>query len=151
MVTLNSLFLDKTSNFYTQLFRYIVVGGISFLVDLGLLYALTEWFYFHYLLSATLSFVTGLIVNYTLSTKWVFPLSSIQNKSIEFLAFSLIGVAGLGLNNLLLWCFTSWICLYYMYSKIITTFIVFIWNFMARKFLIFTPRSHNVNAGVQPN
>ncbi len=127
-------------NFFTQLFRYSIVGGIAFIVDFGLLYSLTEWLNFYYLLSATLSFIAGLIVNYTLSTKWVFYQSSIQNKGAEFLAFSLIGVAGLGINNLVLWGLTAGLSLHYMFSKIFTTIVVFAWNFLARKYLIFNPK-----------
>ena len=73
------IFINKTSNWMLQLFRYVFVGGFSFIVDYGLLYICTEYGGIHYLLSATISFLAGLIVNYILSTKWIFTKSKISN------------------------------------------------------------------------
>jgi len=125
------------NNTFLQLFRYTFVGGIAFLADFGLLYVLTEYVYLHYLLSATFAFIVGLIVNYLLSKIWVFSNNKIKNKWVEFAVFSLIGVVGLGLNNLFLWVFTYYCAIYYMFSKVLTTIIVFFWNFLARKFILF--------------
>ena len=46
-----------------------------------------------------------------------------------------IGVIGLGLDTLFVWIFTDSLKIYYMLSKIISTILVFIWNFGARKLL----------------
>ena len=46
------IFKGKTDNTIVQLFRYTFVGGFAFVVDFGLLYVLTEYAHFHYLLSA---------------------------------------------------------------------------------------------------
>jgi len=131
------LFLDKTENTLVQLFRYTFVGGFAFVVDFGTLFLLTEIFHIHYLLSAAMAFILGLITNYFLSIKWVFSIRSIENKKIEFLLFSIIGMIGLGLNELLLWIFTDLILIHYLLSKIITAIFVYLWNFIGRKYLLF--------------
>ena len=132
------LFLKETDNWFIQLFRYCFVGGLAFIVDYGLLVLLTEVCGLHYLISATISFIAGLIVNYLLSTSWIFRQSKLENKWAEFIVFAIIGVIGLGLNNLLLYLFTDIIHIHYMISKLITTGIVMIWNFGARKIILFT-------------
>lgn len=132
------LFLNETDNWFIQLFRYCFVGGLAFVVDYGLLVLLTEVCGLHYLLSATISFIVGLIANYLLSTSWIFRKSKLDNKWAEFVVFAIIGVIGLGLNNLLLYLFTDIIHIHYMISKLITTGIVMIWNFGARKIILFT-------------
>ena len=132
------LFLKETDNWFIQLFRYCFVGGLAFIVDYGLLVLLTEVCGLHYLISATISFIAGLIVNYLLSTSWIFRKSKLENKWAEFIVFAIIGVIGLGLNNLLLYLFTDIIHIHYMISKLITTGIVMIWNFGARKIILFT-------------
>jgi len=137
MIDLKKIFLQNTDNTFLQLFRYTFVGGIAFIADFGLLYILTEYIHFHYLLSATLSFIVGLIINYSLSKLWVFSSNTIKKRWVEFIVFSLIGIVGLGLNNLFLWIFTDYCSIYYMWSKILTTVIVFFWNFLARKFILF--------------
>jgi len=137
---LKQLFVEPTSNTILQLFRYVFVGGCAFLFDFGLLWILTDKAHLHYLLSATLSFLLGLCVNYFFSKFWVFSSSSLKDKKIEFFIFALIGIVGLGLNNLFLWIFTTIFSIHYLLSKIITTGIVFFLNFFARKQILFSVR-----------
>lgn len=137
---LHRLFVYKTNNLLIQLIRYTIVGGLAFVVDFGLLFVLTEYAGLHYILSATCSFIAGLLVNYYISTAWVFE-SSIKSKQIEFTLFALIGVVGLGLNDLLIWIFTEKFQIYYMLSKLITAVLVYLWNFLGRKYLVFNKQS----------
>ena len=137
MDSFKSLLWGKTNNVFLQLFRYTFVGGFAFVIDFGLLYVLTDYVGLHYLLSACLAFLAGLIVNYIISNIWVFSTTSIKNKKIEFLIFAIIGIIGLGLTELLMWLFTSGLSIHYMGSKVITTAIVYFWNFFARKYIIF--------------
>jgi putative flippase GtrA len=138
---IQSVFKGKTNNTLFQLFRYTFVGGFAFLVDFGTLLILTEYFNIHYLLSAGLGFILGLIVNYFLSIKWVFDNRVMENWLLEFLFFSSIGLIGLGLNELFLWILTDILLIYYLISKLITTFIVYFWNFFARKMLLFNKQN----------
>lgn len=133
---LNRLFVYKTDNLLIQLTRYTIVGGLAFIVDFALLFILTEYIGLHYIASATCSFLAGLLVNYYISTAWVFE-STIKSKQIEFTLFALIGVLGLGLNDLLIWIFTEKCHIYYMFSKLITATLVYLWNFLGRKYLVF--------------
>ena len=139
--SLQSIFIDKTNNTFLQLFRYTFVGGIAFLADFGTLFALTEFLNIHYLISAAIAFILGLTVNYFLSVKWVFNIRTVNNKLLEFWLFALIGIIGLGLNELFIWIFTDLLSIYYLLSKIITTAIVYFWNFLARKFFLFNKQN----------
>ncbi|MGI6219090.1 MAG: GtrA family protein [Bacteroidaceae bacterium] len=129
--------LESTDNIFIQLFRYTFVGGAAFAVDFLLLVGLTELCGLHYLVSATISFIAGLLVNYFISKAWVFSQSRVKQKGIEFLIFALIGVVGLALNTLLLKFITETVGLHYTLSKIITAAIVYLYNFLARKYLLF--------------
>ena len=131
------LLVNDTNNWLAQLFRYIIVGGIAFLVDYGLLFLLTEYFHFHYLLSATISLIAGLIVNYAISTRWIFRHSKLDNRLMEFIIYSLIGVIGLLINNIILYLLTDFFHIHYMLSKLITAAIVMGWNFIGRKIILF--------------
>ena len=106
-------------------------------MDYGFLFLLTEVFGIHYLLSATISFILGLITNYLLSVVWVFNNRKLANRWAEFGVFAIIGVIGLGLNALIMYLCTDKIGIHYMLSKIISTVIVFFWNFFARKIILF--------------
>lgn len=133
----HKLFYGTTDKLLIQFVRYFFVGGFAFVVDFGLLYILTEYAGLHYLLSATLSFIAGLLVNYIISCLWVFSNSKFKSRIVEFLFFAAIGVVGLGLNDFLIWLFTDCIGTHYMFSKIVAAAVVYLWNFFARKYLVF--------------
>lgn len=134
---INKIFKEKTNNTFFQLIRYSFVGGLAFLADFGTLTILTEYFKVYYLLSAGIAFITGLIINYILSVIWVFSERIYKNKYVEFILFLIIGVIGLGLNELIIWEFTEKIKVHYLISKLIATIIIYFWNFFARKYLLF--------------
>lgn len=119
-----------------QLFRYFLVGGAAFAVDFGLLWGLTGCGV-HYLLAGACSFAAGLSVNYLLSVAWVFRDHALRNRLAEFAGFAAIGIAGLGLNEAILWMATEAAGFHYLFSKIIAAAVVFLWNFAARKYLLF--------------
>lgn len=131
------LFKGNTDNWFIQFLRYVIVGGLSFLVDYGLLYLFTETVGMYYLASATLSFMAGLVFNYLISTRWIFNNSKYANKMTEFTIYGVIGGVGLVFNNLLLFTFTDMFHVHYMVSKLIVAAIVMIWNFVGRKIILF--------------
>lgn len=144
------LLTTPTDNGLIQLFRYTFVGGVAFLADFGLLAAFTELAGLNYLVSAALSFIVGLTVNYLLSVRWVFASRTMSNRRAEFTLFALIGVVGLGLNELFMWILTDGLGRHYLVSKIVTTAIVFLWNFLARRFALFRPeRASSVEPAVK--
>lgn len=124
-----------------QLIRYGFVGGVAFVADYCSLYAFTEWCGIQYLVSAALAFVIGLTVNYILSNLIVFTTHRLENRWLEFAVFAIIGVIGLGLNELIMYCATDMLGLHYMISKLISTALVFFWNFFARKLTLFYKQS----------
>ena len=48
---------------YREIFRFLLVGGGCFLLDYGLLFALTEYGGFMYLVSTAISFTVSMVVN----------------------------------------------------------------------------------------
>lgn len=138
MKTNINFFKGKTTNTLVQLFRYLWVGGLSFIIDYISLFILTEYLNINYLISAAIAFILGLTTNYQLSTIWVFSNSRLNNKFTEFTIFSIIGIIGLGLNEIIIYICSEYLHLYYMISKLISTAVVFFWNFMGRKYILFT-------------
>jgi putative flippase GtrA len=137
MRIIHTVFREKTDKTSIQFFRYLFVGGLSFVVDFGLLFLLTEFFSVYYLASAAIAFLGGLITNYLISISWVFNNRTLKNRKFEFLVFVFTGLIGLGLNQLLIWSLTEKLGIYYLGSKIVSTAIVLIWNFGSRKFILF--------------
>ena len=121
-----------------QAFRYLISGGTAFVADTGLLTLLTELFgREHLLLWTAIAFCVGLLITYLFSILWVFDNRSLKSRTAEVTIFVGIGVIGLGLTELLMWLFADKAGLHYLLSKIITTVLVFVWNFAAKKLLLF--------------
>ena len=134
---IDKLFRDPTDDIFLQLFRYIFVGGTAFVVDFFFLYFFSDICGIYYLISAVLSFIISVLVNYLMSTKWVFNQANIQNKVLEFNLFILISTIGLGFTEILLYFFTDIVGLYYLISKVIAAIIVLFWNFLARRIMFY--------------
>jgi len=134
---INKLFRQRTDNIFIQLFRYIFVGGTAFVVDFFFLYFFSDICGIYYLISGILSFIISVMVNYIMSTKWVFNQDNIDNKVIEFNLFLIISTIGLVFTEILLYFFTDILGLYYLISKIIAAIIVLFWNFIARRVMFY--------------
>lgn len=134
---INTLFKNKTTNSYIQFFRYIFVGGMAFVAD-----AFTLWVcekFMDYLFAAAVAFIVGLGVNYLISVKFVFSESEkVKNKVREFLIYAIIGIVGLALTEVIMYVLTDLCDIYFMASKIVAAAIVLVWNFVARKKIIYT-------------
>lgn len=147
--TVNKLLIEKTDNTFIQFFRSLFVGGAATLVDMGTLALLVECFDCNKIAAAVIAFIVGLAVNFIMSSFWVFKESNVNNKAAEFTVFAAIGVIGLGLNTLIIHLFDAYVSQYaifgslipqdkyYLVGKIAATVIVFIWNFFARKILLY--------------
>ena len=134
----HALLLEPTANTVTQLFRYVITGVSSFLVDFLLLFFL-EAAGMHYLPAAACSFTAGTVCNFLLTK---FFANATVGPAVEVLVFCAISVVGLLLTELLMFLFTSHLHVYFMVSKLISSILVFFWNFLARKFILYPGKIH---------
>lgn len=134
---MSSVAVNKITSHLSQLTQYGVVGLAALFFDYSVLVLLTEFANVNHLLSATAGFFVGLIVNYTLATKFVFKKSKLKNKRMEFLVFSIIGIGGLLFTIGLMWLLSDFFSVHYTISKGVAVGTVFLWNFYARKLILF--------------
>ncbi|MGN0375443.1 MAG: GtrA family protein [Butyrivibrio sp.] len=130
-----NIFVTATSNPVIQFFRYVFVGGISFVADSGSLFIL-EHIGLYYLVAASIAFIIGLVCNFFLSKLLVFHESK-TDKRVEFLVYGLIGLIGLGITEACMYLLTDIAGMYFMLSKILVAVLVLIWNFAARKLILY--------------
>lgn len=114
-----------------EIIRFVIVGGISFVIDYMGLYILTEYVNINYLISSSISFTIAVIVNYILSVKFVFEKA--KNGYKQLILFIISSIVALFLNQICMWFFVEMITLHYMISKILATIIVTMWNYITKK------------------
>ena len=118
-----------------QILKFGIVGIIAFIIDYVLLYVLTEYIGIYYLISSIISFTVSVIFNYIFSIKWVFDVKKKQGTK-EFIIFVVLSAIGLLINSVIMYLMVDIFNIHYMVSKLVSTFIVMIYNFITRKVFI---------------
>lgn len=127
-----AIFKNKLLN---QILKFGLVGGMAFVIDYALLYLCTEFLHIHYLLSSIISFTISVIFNYILSIKWVFDVKKKQDVR-DFVIFIILSVIGLVINSLIMYVMVEVFGVYYMLSKMVSTVVVMVYNFITRKIFV---------------
>ena len=117
---------------FLEIARFCFVGGVSFLMDYSILFALTEFAGVYYLYSSAISFSITVVFNYWLCVIYVFKGAGKQSARQAIIFFG-TGVVGLVLNQLCMWFFVDVAGVYYMIAKIFATAIVTIWNYITKR------------------
>ena len=123
-----------------QFLRYILTGGIAFFSDFAFFALCLYVLNWHYLVANLVALVVGLVLNYVLSILWVFTACKRffkKRKILEFSLFALVGVAGVGLNQLLMYLMIGVLGVNEIVAKMAAAAIVLMWNFGGRKLMLF--------------
>jgi putative flippase GtrA len=118
--------------------RYLIASVAALAVDAGLYIALIRLANVHYLTAAPAGYALGILVIYLLSTRWVFSNRRLASVRSEFIIFTLIGIAGLLLNQLVIYVCVEKLSTSFELAKLASAAIVFGVNFGGRKFILFT-------------
>jgi putative flippase GtrA len=115
---------------------YGAASAAALAVDMGLLWALVH-VGMHYIAASTLSFTAGAVVAYWLSITLAFRQHRMRNRRVEFLGFVAIGVIGLTINTSVIYTAVQILGLHYMLAKGVAAGFTFMFNFIARRQLLF--------------
>ena len=117
--------------------RYFLASALALAIDSSL-YALVLRAGAPYQAAAAAGFVAGVATAYGLSVRWAFRQRSVINAQLEFAVFLGIGLCGLVLTEALLWLQIGMLGIGPMAAKLCAAATVFLFNFGARKLLLFT-------------
>lgn len=125
---------QKSHQFTVQSIKYVITGGASF----GMHFAVYWLFSFivHYQIATYIALFSGLGVNYVLSKHWVFLCKAPVSKK-EFISFCLFTSFGFAITGIGVFIGVDIIKANDKLVQFVVAMIVFIINFIARKFFIF--------------
>ena len=118
--------------------RYLAASTLALAVDFGLYSGLIRLAGVDYLVAAPIGFAAGLATIYAVSIRWVFRHRRLQSAHAEFALFAMIGLAGMALNQGVVWASVEKLQLSYELAKVLSAGTVFGFNFVSRKLLLFT-------------
>jgi putative flippase GtrA len=138
-VGLGSL-MPKLPVFAKDLIGYGLCSAAALALDCGLLFGLTKAG-MNYLPAAAIGFFSGMVLAYVLSIQFVFAGRRRANPRAEALGFFAIGLAGLFLNQVLLFGLIDGLNLKLEIAKACTAIAVFAFNFVARRSMLFSAKA----------
>lgn len=132
-----SLLKKKDSALFGQIVRYLISGGLAFLLDVGTMIAFCELLHIREAVAASIGNFIGLVFTYLLSIFWIFDQRRYNNYIMEFLIFALIGLGGTLFTYGSMLVLVEKLHIHYIISKILTVVLVAIYAFIAKKIFLF--------------
>ena len=116
--------------------KFCVVGFSGMGIDFGTTWLLKEKAGVNKYIANSTGFVLAATSNYIWNRIWTFH-SSNDQIAVEYLSFILISVAGLGINNFVIFLLNDKLKFNFYLSKLIAIGVVTIWNFVMNFIITF--------------
>ncbi len=118
---------------------YGAASACALAVDISVLQFLTAVAGVHYLVASTISFVSGGVVLYALSVKFVFKARRVDSRTLELSFFLALGLIGLVINSAVIYLAVMAWHAPVLAAKLVAAGFTFSTNFVLRRFLLFSP------------
>jgi len=121
---------------FRRFFRYSLVGGSTFLLDLALLFLLIDCLQIDYLRAAGVAFLVAVSINYVVSRTFVFPGTT---RTLKQGYFNFIGIALLGLGLVVggMFVVVEKLGVSYLVARILIAAVTGFWNYLMNLFVNF--------------
>jgi putative flippase GtrA len=121
---------------FVQIARFGIAGVVCVILEFAIFFVLEELMHFNYLTSNFISIVFATLANYIISKKWVFSGGRYSTQT-EFTAFVLVSLVAILLNQFFIWIYVESFFIDSKISKLMSICTVVIFNFAAKKYLVF--------------
>lgn len=122
--------------FIIKFLKFCAVGFSGMLIDFGITWLLKEKARVNKYIANSAGFVLAASSNYLWNRIWTFQ-SENDEIAIEYFSFILIAVAGLGINNFVIYLLNDRLKINFYLSKLFAIGIVTIWNFLMNFIITF--------------
>ena len=126
--------MDRFSIFAKQTFKYYLVGACGVLVNLGLLYFLTDIIGAWYVFSQAIAIGVSMTSNFTLHKFWTYRKEITEAKTLErYIKFIIICFLGMGMQLALTYVLVENFAMYYMHAAMLSIAIAGTFNYFANR------------------
>lgn len=136
------------NNRLKEIFKFVLTGGVCFLIEYAALILLKEWLHMPVVAATPVAFLISVVFNYLLCVKWVFSNAREGSRKAQ-LGFVITSGVGFFLNWALMWALTalfgedavlltifSFRIKTYHINKIIATILVMVWNYLTKRHVL---------------
>jgi len=109
--------------------RYTTIGTLTFLFDLGMLYAAVSWLGVAYYVATPLSFLVAVSGNYALSRHFVFT-GTERSWHGGYAFFIVAALLGASITTLLVAFLVSYFSLYFLTARVLVAVVVGVANYL---------------------
>ena len=126
--------MDRFSIFAKQTFKYYLVGACGVLVNLGLVYFLTDVIGAWYVFSQAVAVGVSMTSNFTLHKFWTYRKEIKEAKTLErYIKFIAISLLGMGIQLSLTFVLVENFAMYYMHAAMLSIAIAGSFNYFANR------------------
>ncbi|MEK7539279.1 MAG: glycosyltransferase family 2 protein [Patescibacteria group bacterium] len=130
-------YLSYKKEIILQFFKFALVGLVGTLLNVSILYALTEYFKIYYIISALLAFTIAMTTNFIFNKIWTFEENMYEETAKKYLNFFLVSLSALFIDIFFLYVFTEFLGIYYIISQMMAIGISLMINFIGNKIWTF--------------
>lgn len=124
------------NNTVARFSKYTSIGVGTFVLDLGLLYILTDFLGLNYVIAAGVGFLLAVTLNYVLSRKFVFAGTDRSQKE-GYAIFLFIAFIGLAIVTGGMYVLVEWWGVYYLFARVAVSGVTGLWNYLMNLYLNF--------------
>jgi dolichol-phosphate mannosyltransferase len=122
-----------------QFVKFALVGLLGTLINLAVLYSLTEMLGVYYIISAVAAFTVAATSNFFLNKVFTFGERLRHRAAGKYVRFLAVSVLGLSVNLAFLFLLTEFFRVYYLLSQVISIALALAVNFLGNKKWTFKP------------
>lgn len=131
-----AIYIGKAVGVRVQFAKYVVAGGLVTLVNLSVLYTLTEFTGMYYILSETCGFLASLLVSFFLQKHWTFGNNAYDRLHVQAAQYFALQMANLACNLMLLYILVEYMYIWYFLAQVIVSLGLAVVTFIiARKYI----------------
>ena len=121
---------------HAKIGRYLIAGGTAAFTNIALLFVFTDFLGIWYIASAIMAFILAFIVSFTLQKYWTFQ-DTTGKWQLQLPFYLTVAAVGLGISDAFVYVGSVIWHWDVNVVKILSIGAIFLWNFLAPKFLIF--------------